>query len=73
VIAVVPELDLLVAFDAGNYSSRIQLQLGHTYVPQYILPAVREKGDDMNAPVVEREYKSPYGRSSNGTRVTQSN
>lgn len=65
----VKELDLLVAFFAGNYSSRVQFGLGHTYVPQYILPAVRQAGDDKTAPVVEREYKSPYGRSKNGSRA----
>lgn len=72
VITYVKELELLVVFFAGNYSSRVQFGLGHTYVPQYILPAVREAGDDKSAPVVEREYKSPYGRSKNGARVETS-
>jgi CubicO group peptidase (beta-lactamase class C family) len=73
VIAVVPELELVVAIYAGNYISRVQLDFGHHYVPRYLLPAVREAGDDRNAPVVEREFKSPYGRSPNGSRVTRAN
>ena len=71
VVTVVPELDLVIAFYAGNYSSRIQLDVGHHYVPRYLLPAVREPGDDKNARVVDREYLSPYGRSQDGSRVSQ--
>ena len=73
VITVVPELDLVVAFYAGNYSSRIQRDMGHHYVPRFVLPAVREKGDDRSAPVVDREYNTPYGRSTNGSRVSRTN
>ncbi len=73
VITVVPELDLVVAFHAGNYSSRIQRDLGHIFVPRYILPAMREAADDKSAPVVEREYASPYGYSKNGRRVSGTN
>ncbi len=72
VVTVVPELDLVVAFYAGNYSSRIQRDMGHHYVPRFILPAVREAGDDKSAPVVEREYNTPYGRSEDGSRVSRS-
>lgn len=70
VITYVSELDLLVAFFAGNYSSRVQRELGHIYVPRYILPAVREARDDRTAPVVERDYTTPYGHSTDGSRVT---
>ena len=70
VITVVPELGLVVGFFAGNYSSRIQFDTGHHYVPRFLLPAVREAGDDRNAPVVEREFKTPYGRAPDGSRVT---
>jgi CubicO group peptidase (beta-lactamase class C family) len=70
VITVVPELDLVVAFYAGNYSSRIQRDMGHHYVPRFILPAVREVGDDRSAPVMDREYNTPYGRSTDGSRFT---
>ena len=73
IVTVVPELDLVIAFYAGNYSSRIQLDLGHNYVPRYLLPAVREPGDNRNTPVVDREYSSPYGRSTDGSRVSQAN
>jgi len=69
IVTVVPELELVVAFYAGNYSSRAQIDLGHYYVPRFILPAVRETGDDRNAPVVEKEFTSPYGRSPDGSRV----
>ena len=69
VVTVVPELDLVVAFYAGNYNSRSQRDLGHNYVPRYLLPAVREPGDDKSAPVVDRDYTSPYGRSTDGSRV----
>jgi CubicO group peptidase (beta-lactamase class C family) len=73
VLTVVPELDLVVAFYAGNYSSRIQRDMGHHYVPRYIMPAVREAGEDKSAPIVEREYTTPYGRSENGSRVSRTN
>ena len=73
IVTVVPELDLVVAFFAGNYSSRSQRELGHIYVPRFILPAVREAGDDKNAPVVERDYTSPYGYSKDGSRVSRTN
>jgi CubicO group peptidase (beta-lactamase class C family) len=62
-VTVVPELGLVVATLAGNYSSRGMALTAHL-VPRYVLPAVREPGDDPNAPVVPREdYVSPYGRS----------
>jgi hypothetical protein len=31
-------------------------------VPSFILPAVREGGDDPNIPVTARDFKTPYGR-----------
>jgi CubicO group peptidase (beta-lactamase class C family) len=71
VVTVVPELALVVAFYSGNYSSRTQLDMGHHYVPRYLLPAVREAGDDKRAPVVEADYSSPYGRSTDGSRVSR--
>ncbi|HEX6863345.1 MAG TPA: serine hydrolase [Thermoanaerobaculia bacterium] len=62
-VTVIQELGLVVATFAGNYSSRGTAMTSHL-VPRYILPAVREPGDDPNAPVVPREdYVSPYGRS----------
>jgi len=73
VVTVVPDLDLVVAFFAGNYSSRVQRDLGHIYVPRYILPAVREPRDDKSAPVIDGDYTSPYGRSPDGGRVLRTN
>jgi CubicO group peptidase (beta-lactamase class C family) len=62
-VTVIPELDLVVATFAGNYSSKGYIQTSHL-VPRYVLPAVREPGDDPNAPVLFREdWVSPYGRS----------
>lgn len=59
VVIVVPELDLVIATFGGNYFSPggwyVQLNLA----PQYLLPAVREAGDDRNAPVVPRKDFAP--------------
>lgn len=64
-VMVIPELDLVIATYAGNYGSRdATVHVSQELVPRYILPAVREPGDDANAPVVLREdYVSPYGPS----------
>ncbi|HEV8237961.1 MAG TPA: serine hydrolase [Thermoanaerobaculia bacterium] len=70
-VVVVPELDLVVSTMAGNYVSRTQITYTGTLVPRFVLPAVREPGDDPNAPVVEREFKSPYGPSEDGSRVVK--
>lgn len=70
-VTVVPELDLVVATMAGNYSSRSQITQINPLVARYILPAVRERGDDPNAPVRERDFTSPYGRSTDGSRVAE--
>jgi hypothetical protein len=40
-------------------------------IPRIILPAVREQGDDKNAPIIERVYVSPYGPSKDGSRVSK--
>lgn len=68
---VIPELDLVTATYAGNYSSRgPSLDIQQNLVPRYILPAVREPGDDKNAPVIFREdYATPYGPSKEGGPV----
>jgi CubicO group peptidase (beta-lactamase class C family) len=70
-ITVVPELDLVIGVFGANYASRVQFDVTHNWVPRYILPSVREPGDDKSAPVVDREYTSPYGRSKDGSRVTR--
>jgi len=61
-VLVVPELDLVIATYGGNYADRTSLILQQEYVPRYILPAVREAGDDPNAPVQTPDFKTPYGR-----------
>ncbi len=37
----IPELDLLIAFFAGNYSHRTLFRIQEEFVPEYILPALR--------------------------------
>jgi CubicO group peptidase (beta-lactamase class C family) len=67
-VMAVPELDLLVATFAGNYSSKGTTITSQNLVPRYVLPAVREKGDDPRTPVVFREdWSTPYGRSEDGS------
>jgi len=61
-VMVIPELDLVIATYGGNYADRVSFILQQEYVPQYILPAVREAGDDPNQPVQKRDFKTPYGR-----------
>jgi CubicO group peptidase (beta-lactamase class C family) len=71
-VTVIPQLDLVVATFAGNFSSRKGMFAASTEpIPRIILPAVREKGDDKNAPVIERQYVSPYGASKDGSRVSK--
>ena len=71
-VTVVPDLDLVVATFGGNFSS-VKGMGGASVVPipQIILPTVREPGDDKSAPVVEGTWMSPYGRSTDGSRVTK--
>ena len=40
VVMGIPELDLLVAFFAGNYSDSVMSRIQTEFVPEYILPAV---------------------------------
>jgi CubicO group peptidase (beta-lactamase class C family) len=71
-VTVIPDLDLVVATNAGSYASRKGMFAASTDpIPRSILPSVRESGDDKNAPVIEREYKSPYGASKDGSRVSK--
>jgi len=67
-IVGIPELDLVVAIQGANYASRTTGKI-REIVPRNILPAVREQGDDKNAPVSEQEYTNPYGRSDDGSRI----
>ncbi len=69
IIMVVPELDLVLALYAGNYSSGAAMTSSLNLIPTLLLPAVLQPGDNRNAAVVERAYRSPYGRSPDGSRV----
>jgi CubicO group peptidase (beta-lactamase class C family) len=71
-VTVIPDLDLIVATFAGNFSSRKGMFAASTDpIPRIILPAVREPGDDKSAPIIERVYMTPYGPSKDGSRVTK--
>jgi CubicO group peptidase (beta-lactamase class C family) len=59
-VMVVPALDLAVAIFAGNYGDHVGLHVQEDYVPNFILPAVREPGDDPRAPVIEQHFATPY-------------
>jgi CubicO group peptidase (beta-lactamase class C family) len=61
-VMVIPELELAIATYGGNYADRVSLALQQEYVPRYVLPAVREAGDDLDAPVQTPDFKTPYGR-----------
>lgn len=70
-VMVIPELDLVVAVFGGNYNDgRATVYIQQELLPRFILPAVRELGDDKTAPVIEKDFKSPYGRSANTGRVS---
>jgi CubicO group peptidase (beta-lactamase class C family) len=71
-VTAVPDLGLVIATFGGSYSSRSGMMRASTVpIPNILLPAVREAGDDKNAPVIETDYVSPYGRSTDGSRVTK--
>jgi CubicO group peptidase (beta-lactamase class C family) len=61
-VIVVPELELVIATFGGSYITREGLEIQQGYAPRYILPAVRERGDRIGAPVKPREYQLVYGR-----------
>jgi CubicO group peptidase (beta-lactamase class C family) len=62
VVMAVPQLDLVIAGYGGNYADRVLFKLQQEYVPNYILPAVREAGDDPRAAVKPGDFQTPYGR-----------
>ena len=39
---LIPELDLSIAFNAGNYSDRVMLRIQQDLIPNYILPAITD-------------------------------
>ena len=53
----------VIATYGGSYATRVGLHIQQNLAPNYILPAVREPGDDRNAPVIQRNFSTPYGRS----------
>jgi len=69
-VVVIPALDLVIATYAGNYSSKGGIHIQQELIPQFILPAVREPGDDATAPVRFREWSTPYGKSPDGSPVS---
>ena len=68
-VYVVPELDLIMMTMGGNFSNRRGGKYLGDLIATSILPAVREASDNPNAPVLPREFKSPYGPSKDGSRV----
>jgi CubicO group peptidase (beta-lactamase class C family) len=62
-VNVFPELDLVVGTWGGNYGDRVGIHVQQELIPNYVLPAVREPGDDPKAPVVEGKFVTPYGKS----------
>ncbi|HEX6661734.1 MAG TPA: serine hydrolase domain-containing protein [Sphingomicrobium sp.] len=69
-VFVVPELDLVVTTMGGNYSNRRGGRYLNNFIATSILPAVREAGDDLKAPVKDLDWASPYGASKDGSRVS---
>jgi CubicO group peptidase (beta-lactamase class C family) len=70
-VIVIPELDLVIATFGGNYSSVGTFYVQMNITPRYLLPAVREAGDDKDAPVVARDDFAPkIGAKTDGSRVT---
>ena len=61
-LIVIPELDMVIAIYGGSYATRVGLEMQQGFPPRYILPSVREKGDDKNAPVAFRDFTVSYGR-----------
>lgn len=70
-VFVVPELDLIVTTMGGNYSNRRGMSYLGNLIANSILPAVREPGDNPNAPVKDLDWVSPYGASKDGSRVSK--
>jgi CubicO group peptidase (beta-lactamase class C family) len=60
-VMAVPELDLVIGIFASNYGDRVGLHVQQDFPANYIIPAVREPGDNPNAPVTEGTFKTPYG------------
>ena len=71
-VTVFPELDLVIATYGANYSAgRVGIHIQQELIPRHVLPAVREPGDDLNAPVQPIDFVTPYGRSAVSGPVAQ--
>lgn len=70
-VFVVPELGLIVTTMAGNFSNRRGMKYLGNFIATSILPAIRERADDLNAPVKNIDWTSPYGPSADGSRVAR--
>lgn len=69
-VIVIPALDLVIAAFGANYSSPGTFYMQTSMTPHYLLPAVREAGDDPRAAVVPREdYAPKLGDKADGSRV----
>jgi len=62
-VMVVPELELVVATHGGSYATRVGLHIQQELAARYIIPAVRERGDDASLATAPEEWTTPYGRS----------
>lgn len=58
-VVVIPELDLVIATLGGNFFNGGSWYVQLNIIPQYLLPAVREPGDDKNTPIVPRQDFAP--------------
>jgi CubicO group peptidase (beta-lactamase class C family) len=58
-VTVIPELDLVITTFGGNFFRPGSWYVSLNTIPQYLLPAVREAGDDKKAPVVPRKDFAP--------------
>ena len=50
VVMGIPDLDLVVAFYAGNYADPVRIKIQQDLVPQYILPAVDATAPSLSKP-----------------------
>jgi CubicO group peptidase (beta-lactamase class C family) len=58
-VIVVPELDIVIGTFGGNYYSPGTYFMQMNVTPRLLLPAVREKGDSLTAPIVPRVDFAP--------------
>jgi CubicO group peptidase (beta-lactamase class C family) len=56
----VPELGLAVAIFAGNYLDPVSFRIQQEFIPNYLLSAVREAGDDPSATIKDGNFVTPW-------------